>query len=141
MIFPLVTIIIPAHGRPEFLAQNLDSLIAQDYAGPVEIIVVDDESPQELKELLQPRFPQVTFVRQKQAGSSSARQTGTEIAKGAYVAYNDDDDIWEPNKLSLQIGLMEAHPEIDISITDFMKFSAVEQYTHSNFKDHNELWS
>jgi hypothetical protein len=140
MSHPPVSVVIPAHGRPDLLLKTVASVKAQDYTGPMEIIVVDDGSPLDLAGPLREAYPEVRYVRQKNEGSASARQHGTDLAQGPYVAYNDDDDLWEPHKLGMQVAFMEAHPEIDICITDFMKFSADQVYDHTNFRDHNELW-
>ena len=54
---------------------------------------------------------EVRYIYQDNAGSAVARNTGIENANGDYVAFNDGDDIWAPNRLHQQVAFLETHPE------------------------------
>ncbi len=107
--FPKVSVVVPTIGRPE-LARALRSVRAQSSVGAIEIIVVNDaalgvELQAEVVELADRilRTP-------GRVGGSRARNLGIRAATGAYVALLDDDDEWFPNKLSLQVALLQSLP-------------------------------
>ena len=105
----LVSVVIPVWNGARFLDATLASVFEQDYR-PIEVIVVDDGSTDETPAVLA-RWPEVIVVRQANAGVAVARNTGIGRARGAFVALQDADDLWAPDKLSLQIAHLAAHPE------------------------------
>ena len=111
---PLVSVIIPTWNGARLLPQAIRSILAQEGAGELfrlEPIVIDDCSPDDTPEVVR-QFPEVRYHRlPENRGLSGARNAGLEIATGDYIAYLDDDDVWLPYKLRMQVPLMEAHPE------------------------------
>lgn len=101
---PLVSVIIPSKNRLVFLQQAIESVLAQTYRN-FEIIVVDDGSDEPLKPLLTERYHgKVICLRHDHSwGAPAARNTGNFQAKGNFVAFLDDDDIWLPKKLEKQM--------------------------------------
>jgi glycosyltransferase involved in cell wall biosynthesis len=97
-------VIIPAFDRPDFLAKAVRSVLDQTVAD-FEIIVVDDGSPNNLRPVLDAlRDPRIACIRhESNQGEAGARNTGILHARGDYVAFLDDDDEWEPDKLRLQL--------------------------------------
>ncbi len=95
-----LSLIVPVYNVAPYLAQCLDSLLAQDLDG-VEIIVVDDGATDECPAILasyQEAHPgALTVIRQPNAGLSAARNTGLDKASGQYVAFVDSDDWIEPS--------------------------------------------
>lgn len=118
-----VSVVIPTVGRPE-LAQALESVRGQDHAD-IEIIVVVDrpESAAAVRDLL--RGPaERCVVTEGQAGGSAARNLGTAAATGEYVALLDDDDWWEPEKVSGQLeALTREGAELSWTQTSFHEAS------------------
>ena len=112
----LVSVIIPAYNAAPYVVAAVDSALAQTYA-PVEIVVVDDGSTDGTAEVLRPyrEAGTITYIYQKNAGLSSARNTGIRAARGDYVALLDSDDLFLPEKLLRQIGYLEVHPACGIS--------------------------
>lgn len=103
---PKISIVISAYNRPEPLVEAVASALDQTYPNK-EVIVVDDCSPVDLKAALAPFGDRIRYHRRETGGGPSAtRNTGVEIASGDYVAFLDDDDIWQPNKLAVQLAAM-----------------------------------
>ncbi|MHB8240383.1 MAG: glycosyltransferase family 2 protein [Solirubrobacteraceae bacterium] len=115
MTRPLVSVVIPVHGGERFIAEALDSVAAQSHT-PVETIVVDDGSPDASAQLASGR-PGVRVLRQAHRGVAAARNAGVAGARGELIAFLDQDDLWQPSKLALQVALLSARPEIDIALT------------------------
>jgi glycosyltransferase involved in cell wall biosynthesis len=103
---PLVSVVIPAYNRAAYLAEAIDSVLAQTYA-PTEIIVVDDGSADDTADVAAAYGPRVTLLRQANAGVSTARNTGVARANGEFIALLDSDDRWLPEKLTLQLPLFD----------------------------------
>jgi glycosyltransferase involved in cell wall biosynthesis len=107
---PAVDFIIPAYNAAEFIGAALDSVLAQEYE-PLRIIVVDDGSTDESAAVAE-TYPEVLVIRQENQGPAAARNTGLAAATAPYVALHDADDLLPPNKLRIQIGHLEANPEV-----------------------------
>lgn len=112
---PKVSAIITTRNRLQLLRRAVESVQAQSYADR-ELIVVDDCSEDGTREYLQQCQAEglLRYVRVEEGRHTNgnyARNLGASCARGEYLAYLDDDDEWLPDKLALQVGLMEAHPE------------------------------
>jgi glycosyltransferase involved in cell wall biosynthesis len=109
-----VSVIIPAYRAAHFVGRAVTSALAQTC--PVqEILVIDDGSPDDLAAALAPFQDGVRLLRQAHAGASSARNRGVDQATGAWVAFLDADDIWEPDKLERQWKVVQRHPEVGLT--------------------------
>lgn len=106
---PTVSVIIPIYNGAHFLDEALDSVLAQDYAGVVDILVVDDGSTDSGPAIVTAR--NITLLRQENAGAGAARNTGVAASRGELVAFLDQDDVWFPSKLRQQVELLVAHPD------------------------------
>lgn len=109
---PLVSVVIPTRGRPDLLAETLATITGQDYAGPLEIIVVHDreEIDPALSLLSLPGRTIVSIVNTRTGGLCGARNSGLLASHGAFVASCDDDDLWYPAKVRLQVERLRADP-------------------------------
>jgi glycosyltransferase involved in cell wall biosynthesis len=100
---PEVSVIIPTHNRRQLLELTLQSVLWQRNVD-FEVIVVDDGSTDDTPRLLRSLGNPVRVVRHEQAqGVSAARNHGIAVARGEWVAFLDDDDLWAPDKLELQL--------------------------------------
>jgi len=108
---PLVSVVIPVYNVEQYIQEALDSALKQTYRN-IEIIVVDDGSPDNSVAIIQKRYndPRLRIVRQRNRGLAGARNTGIRHASGQYVAFLDSDDFWQPNKIELQIDAMLKNP-------------------------------
>lgn len=109
----MVGVIVPVHGFAPYLAEALDSVLAQDPA-PTAVVVVDDASPQPL-ELHPDHAPHCRLVRREQCGGpAAARATGLKALTERdtpLIALCDGDDAWLPGKLATQLDELAAVPE------------------------------
>ena len=93
---PLVSVVIPCYNDAQYIEQSVYSALNQTYTN-IEVIVVDDGSNEETKEVLKKLEPKITkLITQKNKGQSSARNIGIKEAKGEYILVLDSDDFFEP---------------------------------------------
>ena len=114
---PLVSVIIPVYNRITFLHAAIDSVLAQSYQ-PLEIIVVDDGSSCDVFKHLMQYHGLLTFIRKENGGLASARNFGSKRARGEFLAFLDDDDVFLPEKLDQQISILLGHPEAGLVYSD-----------------------
>lgn len=101
---PSVSVVIATRDRPELLRQAVDSVLAQDYSGGIEVVIVFDQSEVDEALALETADRRVRVMANTHTpGLAGSRNTGVEAAQGRYVAFCDDDDLWEPPKLSRQV--------------------------------------
>ncbi|MBN1360267.1 MAG: glycosyltransferase [Sedimentisphaerales bacterium] len=107
----MISVVIPAYNAERFIRRTIDSVLAQTYRD-FELIVVDDGSTDDTREVVESYGSRVCYIYQKNAGDGPARNTGIAAAKGEWIAFLDHDDEWLPNKLELQVALLERNPEL-----------------------------
>jgi glycosyltransferase involved in cell wall biosynthesis len=105
----LVSVVMPAFDEEAFIAEALESVLAQTYA-PVEVIVVDDGSTDRTADIADRYGVQV--LRQAQHGSAAARNAGLTVARGDYWAIFDADDVMPAGRIERQVEHLERHPEL-----------------------------
>ena len=112
---PAVSVIMPAFRVTEYIAEALDSVLAQTFRD-YEIIVVNDGCPDtvNLERVLQPYFGGIVYLKQENGGLASARNAGIRASRAPLLALLDPDDIWEPDNLEVQVGIMRNEPSIDV---------------------------
>jgi glycosyltransferase involved in cell wall biosynthesis len=112
---PLVSVIIPVYNGGRHLRAALESVFAQTYR-ELEVIVVDDGSVDDSGVIAQ-SFPEVRYVHQPNQGVAAARNHGLEAARGEFFAFLDQDDLWTPEKLKLQMDYLLSHPDVGYTLT------------------------
>jgi glycosyltransferase involved in cell wall biosynthesis len=117
----LVSVIIPAYQAEQFVAEAIDSVLAQTYR-PIEIIVVDDGSSDGTRAAVERYGSSVRYEYQPHAGISVAKNRGIELAVGDFLAFLDADDLWAEDKLAWQTAALQADSELD------MIFGYVQQF-------------
>lgn len=115
---PLVSIIIPVYNGEKYIGECIQSVVDQSYPNK-EIIVVDDGSSDHSRQVVENFGDQVCYHYQRNAGSAVARNCGIERARGRYIAFNDGDDLWSPNRLHQQVRFLEEHPEYGVATGRF----------------------
>lgn len=117
---PLVSIVIPTYNRIHTLPASVDSVLRQTYAN-LELIIMDDGSVDGTDEYVKSIAD--TRVRYRRAdknmGPSAARNRGAELARGEYLAFQDSDDEWLPDKLEKQMELMLKNRELSLVYSEF----------------------
>ncbi len=114
---PLVSVILPTYNRGWILTEAIDSVLAQDYK-EYELIVVDDGSTDNTREILDTYGPDILVLRQANKGVSAARNRGIAESGGQLVAFLDSDDLWLPRKLSRQVDYFNLNPDAVINQTE-----------------------
>ncbi|MGA1823524.1 MAG: glycosyltransferase family 2 protein [bacterium] len=116
---PLVSIIIPTYNREALLRETLGSLFEQTY-DHFEILVIDNYSTDATEQFLKNIADQkVKHFKNKNHGVISVnRNFGIKHAQGKYICFCDSDDLWEKEKLAIQVEFMEKHQNIGLCFTD-----------------------
>jgi glycosyltransferase involved in cell wall biosynthesis len=109
---PTVSVVIPTYRHDAFVVQTLDSVFAQTFSD-IEVIVVNDGSPDDTAALLRPIAQQgrIRYLEQANVGQAFARNRGMAEARGEFIGLLDDDDLWPPDKLAWQVEVLRAHPK------------------------------
>ncbi|MCG9893294.1 MAG: glycosyltransferase family 2 protein [Thermosynechococcaceae cyanobacterium MS004] len=119
---PLVSILIPCYNAAPWLAQTLESALAQTWT-PTEIIVVDDGSTDGSVAIAQSFAPRgVTVIAQSNRGASATRNTAFNASKGEFIQFLDADDLLSPNKIADQVQLLQQSPLHCMAICSTMHF-------------------
>ncbi len=97
-----VSVIIPFYNYADWLEEAIESVVNQSYKS-IEIIVVDDGSSEDISLLEKKYKNKVHFFHKENEGAASARNFGILKSTGKYIAFLDSDDIWEEDKISIQM--------------------------------------
>lgn len=110
-----ISVIIPAYNRADLLQRTIES-VAKQTLPPLEVIIVDDQSPDStqqvcaaLIEKYKGKLNIIYVLHEKNKGEGGSRNTGTRLARGDYVAFLDSDDEWLPEKLEKQAAFLIEH--------------------------------
>lgn len=112
---PQISVIIPVYNGSRYLPAAINSVLEQTYPCS-ELIVVDDGSTDDTALVLQPYFsePRLRYVCQANQGVGAARNHGLRLAQAEWIAFLDQDDVWLPNKLALQVDCLQSQPQLGI---------------------------
>ena len=111
-----ISAVIPSYNYGRYLGRAVESVLTQTH--PVdEIIVVDDGSTDNTKEVAASFGDKIRYVYQKNKGLSAARNTGIREAKGDWIAFLDADDWWDKDKIRLQLEVAATDPKIGLVYT------------------------
>ncbi|MEE8059328.1 MAG: glycosyltransferase [Pseudomonadales bacterium] len=124
---PTVSVVVPLYNTQRYIAECIDSVLAQSFAD-FELIVVNDGSTDGSTKIVQSYADKrMRLVNQENRGLAGARNTGTREARGTYIAFLDADDYWHPDKLALHVSHLDDSPNVGVS------------YSGSIFIDENSL--
>lgn len=118
---PVISVIIPTYNSAQYIVKTLESVFAQTYKD-YEVIVVDDSSTDNTKDVLTPYMGRIKYIYKQNGGPASARNTGIKAASGSYVAFLDSDDIWMPEKLGEQAELVINDDELALVFSNRIDF-------------------
>lgn len=109
----LVSVIIPTYNRTQYLKQTLESVLNQTYSN-IEVWVVDDGSIGDSNKILCKKF-EVNYLKIENSGSPcKPRNEGIKRARGNYISFIDDDDLWVFNRIELMVQILETNPEFGL---------------------------
>lgn len=126
----MVSVIIPTYNRCELLKRSVDSVLNQTYSD-FELIIVDDGSTDGTEELIKSYGDdRIRYIRnERNCGAHVSRNNGIKAAKGQFIAFQDSDDEWLPQKLQMQMDILA-----DSDDTVGMVFCRFHQYFSNGVK-------
>lgn len=130
-----VTTVITSYNKGPYLADAIDSALLQDY-GDQEIIVVDDGSQDDTRQVALQYGERIRYIYQENQGCPAAKNTGIQAGNGEFVAILDGDDRWRPGKLTKQVAMLRQSPEVALVFTDRLKFNEQRVTLASNWLNH-----
>lgn len=129
---PRVSIIIPTYNCASYLGRAIDSASAQTYKD-YEILIVDDGSTDDTKDVAMQYGRKVTYLYQRNLGLSAARNHAVANASGELLAYLDADDMWYPEKLERQVAFLDAHQECGMVHSEMSIINEQDEILHVRF--------
>lgn len=101
---PYISVVLPTYNRARLIAGSVFSVLGQSF-GDLELVIVDDGSTDDTATVVAGfADPRVRYIRrERNGGVAAARNTGVQVARGQYLAFQDSDDEWLPAKLELQL--------------------------------------
>jgi len=121
---PLVSVIMPVFNGDDFLLPALESAAFQDYPN-IEIIVINDGSTDKSGEILTSfldsrpeRIKILEHPDRRRHGIAASYQLGIQHCQGKYIAFLEQDDLWSSNKISEQVKVLEAFPQVGVVFAD-----------------------
>ena len=129
---PRVSVIIPSYNCARYLGRAIDSVCAQTYKD-YEILVVDDGSTDDTKDVAMQYGRKVTYLYQQNRGVSAARNHAILKANGELLAYLDADDMWYPEKLERQVAFLDAHQECGMVHSEMSVINEQDEILHLRF--------
>jgi len=117
---PVVSVILPTYNRAEYLQRSIDSVLRQTYPN-WELIIWDDgstDSTQDFIELFKDQ--RIKYFYSDNRGVSHARNMAMAASSGEYVAFLDSDDEWLDKKLSVQVGILNTFPQVELLFSDYL---------------------
>jgi glycosyltransferase involved in cell wall biosynthesis len=123
---PLVSVITPTYNGAAFVAETIESVLAQSYE-PIEHVLADDASSDgtgDIVEAYGKRHPdRIRVLRMSErAGPCRRRNDALDAARGSYIAWLDHDDVWLPTKIERQVEALEADPGAGFAHTQYERF-------------------
>jgi teichuronic acid biosynthesis glycosyltransferase TuaG len=125
---PLVSVIMPTYNAAAFVAETIESVLAQRYE-PIELVVVDDASDDATPEIVE-RYAQrhpdrIRFRRAGgRAGPCRRRNDALDLAGGSLIAWLDHDDLWEPDKTAREVEVLLERPEVGLVYSGYEAFES-----------------
>jgi glycosyltransferase involved in cell wall biosynthesis len=107
---PRASVVIPTYNHGRYVADAIQSVLNQT-SGSCEIIVVDDGSQDNTRQVVSQFGDRVRYIRQENRGLSGARNTGIRAARGEFIGLLDSDDLYEREFLNTFVSTLDAHPE------------------------------
>ncbi|HWW04947.1 glycosyltransferase family 2 protein [Collimonas sp.] len=112
-IYPLVSIVTPTYNQAEYLAETIESVLAQDYPN-IEYIVLDDGSTDHTRDVLKKYDGRLHWESQENMGQAKTLNKGWEIGSGFYIGYLSSDDILYPGAISKLVNILESNSDVSV---------------------------
>ncbi|MGI9155919.1 MAG: glycosyltransferase family 2 protein [Marmoricola sp.] len=133
---PTFSVVVAAYQTADVVGAAVAAALAQTEP-PLEIVVADDGSTDDLSSALEPYAEAVTLLRLPHRGAAPATNDAVAGVRGDFVAILDADDTWDPRRLARLGDLASSRPDLDLLTTD--AFFVVDGNRRSRFYEHNEF--
>jgi len=138
----LVSVVMATFNGEKYIREQLDSILNQDYRH-LEVIVVDDASTDSTQAILE-EYSQldkrISYVcAGKNAGASASFELALELAKGVFIAFSDQDDIFDGRKISVMVAALKANPSRDMVASDLSLIDAEGNIIADSMWQHQQL--
>lgn len=120
---PIVSVIVPTYNCARYIEKAIDSALRQTCRN-IEVLVIDDGSTDDTQERLKRFGDGIRYIRKNKQGLSKSRNMGMDLSRGEFIAFLDADDVWNENKLEIQLECFREVPEIDMVFTNFSRIDA-----------------
>lgn len=118
----LVSVIMPVFTAEKYVDEAIESVLSQTYRN-IEVICINDKSTDNSLAVLKSFGNKIILVENDDnCGTAESRNKGIRIARGEFLAFIDNDDIWEKNKLDVQIDRFMDNAKLDVSLTYMQSF-------------------
>lgn len=108
---PLISVVLPVYNGAPYLTEAIDSVLSQTFRN-FELIIIDDGSSDDSAAVISSyKDRRIRFIQQDNQGLSATLNILISLAKGTYIARQDQDDISMPDRFSKQVAFLEAHPD------------------------------
>jgi len=134
MYNPLISVIIPAYNCSRLIPNAIESVLGQTYNN-LECIVVDDGSVDNTAEIILNYKDKIKYIYQNNGGVSKARNTGIKNSIGEYIAFLDADDVWNKNKLEIQMKVINDCKNINMIFSSFKNTKNNKVVENKSYKD------
>ena len=108
-----LSVIVPVYNGERYLAETIDSVLAQNHRS-IEVIIVDDGSTDGTARIANNYGSSIRYCYQPNFGTAAAMNRGTDLACGQYLAFLGADDLWPEDRIRVQLKAFDAHPDLDI---------------------------
>lgn len=141
---PRVTVVIPVFNHERFIAECVESVLAQDYAN-LETIVVDDGSTDRTPSILAQYGDRLRILRQENAGAARALNRGIAAANGEWIGWLSSDDVYIAGKITAQMATAVVRPSAGLLYTDWIAIDAegreLSRHVCTEIEPSRALWS
>jgi glycosyltransferase involved in cell wall biosynthesis len=121
-----ISVVVTCYNEARFIGETIESIMTQSRIETIkEIVITDDGSKDNSKAVIMEKaklYPIVKYVYQENAGLPSARNTSIAHCSGNYIAICDGDDLWEENKIAVQLEYITRYPQVGLFYCDFYKY-------------------
>lgn len=121
-MLPKISVIIPVFNGSNYIASAIQSVLSQNYPH-IELVVIDDGSVDQTADIVKSFGPLVQYYYQENRGLGAARNAGVRYSTGDFIAFIDHDDLWLPNKISVQMDVWK-----DNRMRDPLVFAQLQQF-------------
>jgi glycosyltransferase involved in cell wall biosynthesis len=110
----IVSVILPVFNADKYVREALESVLSQTYKN-IELICINDQSTDNSLSILESFGDKIILINnENNCGTAESRNKGIRLARGEYLAFIDNDDLWKSNKLEVQLNQFRNNPALDV---------------------------